>query len=194
MKIELLKNKLLESRKKKSAIFLKKYIDVDVNWEYIIEEINLCFTYKPISEFPEEHYWRQIGGIAQERMFYIQLISNFPSRNEKINKIADDFAKLFYNEQKYPRDSLQYFINLVPYNKELGIKPNANAHYDNWDVVFLQLIGKSTWNIYQNEKDTIPIQSETVEPGDIILIPKGVIHEIYAQTPRVGCSIGYPEL
>jgi quercetin dioxygenase-like cupin family protein len=55
------------------------------------------------------------------------------------------------------------------------------------------LVGEATWNIYLNENDKSPIQSELVKPGDVIFIPKGVFHEIYAETPRAGCSIPYPE-
>lgn len=184
-----------EARKNRSALFIKQYENFEVDWNYIVDEINWSFKNKTIADLGETYLWKKHNGILMERMFYIQLISDFPSNNKKINELAKSFAKYVYNDKdyNYNNNSIQYFINFVPFNNEIGIQPNSPVHCDNWDVLFIQLIGEARWNIYKNKEDSTPIQSEIITPGDIIFIPKGVFHEIYAQTPRAGCSIPYTD-
>jgi len=189
-----IKNKFEEAKINRTAVFLKQYLDLDIDWNYMVEEINLSLSKKTIKELGETYIWKREQNLMVKDLFYLQLMNDFPTRNEILNETAHKFAKLFWNLDKYPLPEIQYFVNLVPKNSNISEDPNSPSHCDNWDVVFIQLIGTSTWNIYKNQGDVVPEQSELVSPGDVLLIPKGVYHEIYAHDPRAGLSIGYPDI
>ena len=189
-----IKNQIENAKLNREAIFLKNYVDLNINWDYIIEEINISFSTKSIADMGETYVWKKENNILIRDLFYMQLISTFPTRNNQINILADEFAQIFLNKNKYESNTAQYFINLVPKNQNISNGPNSAIHCDNWDVVFVQLIGNSIWNIYKNQEDSDPIQSELIIPGDVIIVPKGVYHEIYANTPRAGISLGYLEI
>jgi len=187
-----IKKQLEEAKSNKKAVFLKQYVDPKIDWNYIVEEINIGLSTKNIEDLGDTYIWKREQDIMMKDLFYIQLMNPFPTRNSVINNLADEFSKIFWlNRNNYDASSIQYFVNLVPKNKNLTKGPNSPSHCDEWDVLFLQLIGSSTWNIYENQNDATPVQSEIIIPGDIILVPKGVYHEIYAHEPRAGISIGY---
>jgi mannose-6-phosphate isomerase-like protein (cupin superfamily) len=190
-----LKQEIDKARMNNIALFYKKHLDVNLNWDFIVNEINKSFKEVPKNSL-ETFYlwnWKNHNSVSVERMFYIQLVSKFPTGIKEVDDFATSFGKVLFDkaDYEYLNKTVQYFINLVPHNNDIGIVPNSPKHNDDWDVVFIQVVGESTWNIYKNEKDDTPTQSQTIFPGDIIFIPKGVYHEIYALTPRAGISLAY---
>ncbi|PAW93037.1 hypothetical protein CKK33_05820 [Mucilaginibacter sp. MD40] len=111
-------------------------------------------------------------------------------------------ATIVLQRMKYSLESLSNFTaeleRLLNFRTETNIfitPENAkgfNAHYDNHNVVILQLYGKKTWNLYDINKKQ-PILSESYKqlnyegiepckviellPGDLLYIPRGMVHE-----------------
>ena len=74
-----------------------------------------------------------------------------------------------------------------------------NIHRDAMDVLYLQVIGEINWVVLDDGggTDLTPDQSKCTvvekwhfKPGDLIWIPRGVIHFVDGITPRVGFSFG----
>ena len=69
----------------------------------------------------------------------------------------------------------------------LSISNTFGWHNDDTDVFFVQAIGTTLWEVKHNEET----KSYNLEPGDLIYIPKFVMHNTVPKTPRVGISIGF---
>lgn len=112
--------------------------------------------------------------------------------------------------------SLRQFCNHLqtllghPTQTNLYLTPKASKgfdpHYDSHDVVVLQIYGKKSWNIYESdlilpdksmpfEKDGftpgIMIDELTLEAGDLLYIPRGVVHDAYTtDEPSLHITLG----
>jgi len=118
---------------------------------------------------------------------WTEILENF---NDSINKQElikfNDFG--FYVSHRADR-----IKRLKPILKDLkcnyahlyfGVMSKAKtfgAHKDTTDVWFWQCQGKTKWTI--NKKEYI------LKPGDLIFVPKGIIHNVVSLTPRAGISM-----
>jgi ribosomal protein L16 Arg81 hydroxylase len=114
-------------------------------------------------------------------------LAELPSRIDAINIALEEFSKVFYPDGFNSPSAVQMFINLI------GKDSSVEIHNDDWDVCFVHLLGEAKWTIHKSLNDIEPIQTFNVEPGDVLLIPKGVYHSIHAKTPRFGASLGFPD-
>ncbi len=62
----------------------------------------------------------------------------------------------------------------------LAVK-HISDHKDIFDAAYAQLIGKSFWKINGNEDNVI-----VLDPGDLLLLPNELAHEVWGEGPRVG--------
>jgi mannose-6-phosphate isomerase-like protein (cupin superfamily) len=181
-----------KSRLDKKILVIKDYTDLNISWDYIVNEIDESMKSKDVSELGDSLAWKKENGLMIRDLFYMMLTSPFPTNNENINNIAHKFSKILLNKDIYPLPRICYFINLVSKNKNINSQPTAPAHVDNYDAIFIQLIGKTAWKSYLDEKSVSPNESQIVQPGDIIFIPKGVYHEVDSLLPRAGIQISFP--
>lgn len=73
------------------------------------------------------------------------------------------------------------YVSFLTKSKNLG------AHKDGSDVFYIQALGKTRWEVHFNKQ----IEEYTLEPGDMIYVPKEIIHNPIPLSPRVGLSIGF---
>ena len=76
-------------------------------------------------------------------------------------------------------DDAHLYFNITTVGENFG------NHKDNEDVYFWQCQGISKWII--EDKEYI------LEPGDLIIVPAGVYHNVKALTPRAGVSMSKGE-
>jgi hypothetical protein len=72
-----------------------------------------------------------------------------------------------------------------------------DAHYDDQDVFVLQLEGAKVWHLYEGAGRVLPLDDEeyrqpamdgraptriTLAPGDVLYIPRGVVHEAHTES------------
>lgn len=117
--------------------------------------------------------------------------------------LADDYTVVINNlERKSIRvaefcrnvEKNLYFNAIVNLYFTKANTQGLNYHYDTEDVFILQLEGKKEWRIYdvradlpltdevyqQPDCDSSPFQTFQLCPGDVLYIPRGVVHEAQA--------------
>lgn len=87
-----------------------------------------------------------------------------------------------------PNQSHQLYISLSIDKTSYG-----REHKDPENVIFWQLRGKTTWNIWNKDDSSIEFSYE-LEPGDIVYCPPKRTHHVIAKTPRAGISFGFGSL
>jgi hypothetical protein len=189
-----LKDELENARSENRAVFLKNYIDVDVDWNLIVNEIDESLSDKEFKDLIGKYVWKQENALIVRDLFYMMLSNPFPTKIPQVNKVAHEFAKAFWDIDKYTLPRVCYFVNLTSKNTNIITSgPSTPKHCDEYDAIFIQLVSTTDWNIYTGKDSETPIQSETVSPGDIIIIPKGVYHEVDIIGPRAGVQLTYPD-
>jgi hypothetical protein len=98
--------------------------------------------------------------------------------------MIDLFAPIF------PRFEIKAILNLIGSESEYWV------HKDNHEVISWHCQGKMEWRIYHSEAENelwkqeknmkieAPYDSYILEPGDVIYVPIGTIHEVVAPEPR----------
>lgn len=106
----------------------------------------------------------------------------------KLNKdfgIDSDFENCSYYDGTVLRlcncDAVWHSDGLVV---SLAVK-HISDHKDVFDAGYIQLIGKSFWKI-NGDKDNII----TLDPGDLLLLPNELTHEVWGEGPRAGVLLG----
>ena len=116
------------------------------------------------------------------------LISNYYNKNyifESVFKIINIEKEYFFNDifsllnktynQENKKTDLFIFFSLVSGNK-------SSSHRDTYDVFILGLYGKTLY--------VLDDEHFTVEPGDLLKIPKNTLHKAISLTPRICMSYG----
>lgn len=180
-----IKKEIEIAREKRIAALFKNLMPETPLWDNFINHLD--FQYKNENIFPEnernEHYF-YLGGVMMKKKhdFYLQVRD---AQNSKIFPQVDNFISLFnevYNEKTGGGGA---FLNLV------GRQPLVPMHADEWDSVFWHCLGTATWKINLKMEDDMPEQTFYLEPGDVIVIPVGVLHSVYNDGPRAGIAMAY---
>ena len=189
--------KFNKAKNDQTMVIFKNCFTSNATWEDIIKEIDFLSKTEVDGAFKDMdnniYNNRQNSILSQSNNFgYLQGVINAPFEKKYLdnlnNLIIDIYKKILKNDNYLSK--AQIFINLV------GENYKTYKHRDNWDVIFLQLLGDIIINIYKKEDELsefdskILLQSEKISPGDLVLIPKGSVHEIVVLTPRVSLSIG----
>lgn len=67
----------------------------------------------------------------------------------------------------------------------------TNKHDDVTHNLYFQCIGSVEWRVY-DENDNY--ESFELKPGDAILVPATVYHQVFAHEPRTAMTIGFPNV
>ncbi len=115
-----------------------------------------------------------------------------------------------YRLGEFVRSLEQIFSCQVTTN--IYLTPEGNQgfppHYDNHDVIVLQVSGRKKWRLYETAVDTPyrgerfeqsgieagPVSSEfTLEPGDFLYLPRGAMHdaENVGEEPSLHITVGF---
>lgn len=101
-----------------------------------------------------------------------------------VKQLIDLFSPIF------PRFEIKAIMNLIGKESEYWV------HKDDHDVVSWHCQGTMEWRIYGSETENelwkqhknikidSPYDSYILEPGDVIYVPTGTIHEVVALEPR----------
>lgn len=116
-----------------------------------------------------------------------EILNNFDMSVKKNEFIKNNGIGFFVSHSAHKIDKLKNIMNKLNcntahlyFNITTASKTFGN-HNDSMDVYFWQCQGKSIWKI-ENSMDF------TLEPGDLIFVPKNIWHNVIPLTPRAGIS------
>lgn len=178
-----------EAIENKELIVLKNVFTDTPGWAQFIAHLNFEFynnTYPPSKpDDPVNEEDTIINGVNIREKFYLMNCNGedprfFPEAAEvrkQLNSVMDS----------NPMGSFA-LINFV--GKEKAI----NIHFDPRHSFYWQTEGTSSWEIYEEkvgENGFTLTQTVDVEDGDIIFVPHGVWHSVFAAEPRTAISFMY---
>jgi hypothetical protein len=200
--VESLVEEFKKAKQDGKVIVKKSYITELPNWDSV-----LTFVYKQtsIEEYEDENK-KMFQNISNNGMIVNTVHGNIVIQDPLwiksiTGKIVEDVSELKDFIVKINKD---FGINLdfqkcLSYKKPLVGRCTCNSvwhadglvvslavkhisdHKDIFDAGYIQLIGKSFWKINGDEKNII-----TLNPGDLLLLPNELNHEVWGEGPRAG--------
>lgn len=168
------KDMLDKAKESNSIVYLPKYFNSNISWGEAIRDIEKAS--KTESDlFPPKVY-----------RGYYQYMMSIPSPYQILDSIMTTVSKEISPEVEIWPSYVQFFANLISENYK------TDRHRDNWSAMFLQILGEADWDIFENVDSLTPKESFTVKPGDLILIPRGVVHQVSVLSPRLSLNMAFP--
>jgi hypothetical protein len=174
-----MKKKLITSSQIKKAfedktpLHAKKQISVLPDWSDFINNIN--------SAIKDDSYAKEPPLLNFERVNHVRFY-------DKLTIGID-------HSNKYPYKGLPEIINFL---KTLNLEPfvtmslmnfadsqkTTSRHSDNCLIFYVQAVGSAKWCILVDDLE----KEFVLEPGDVIFVPDGLMHEIVPLMPRAALS------
>lgn len=175
-------NKWKNYRSSKKIMHIKGFKDVDVSWDSLIDLMNkslsketdiLSTMNKNYSE-PKYVYKNRVSSIIGT-IGYVQFVPELPLLLNEVDYAIKTIDNIF--RQPNQRDAVQLFCNLV------ATEYVSEIHSDAWDAVAFQLKGTTTWDIFDEDGQTI-LESIPLEEGDLMLVPANAVHRVTSNSSR----------
>jgi hypothetical protein len=164
-----------------ASFVFKNVVNENPSWQDFIDHINKEIhtpmdnpinTHKPFNE-------RLINGVMLKSLFYMDARVRDMEKFSKYSEVFETLKQAI-GKDVYP---VSVFVNFV------ANEYNVPKHCDKRETLFWQCIGKTIWRVYPPSSE-FPV-SYTLEPGDIIYVPKGIDHEVIIEEPRASIAFGY---
>lgn len=202
---------------RKEPLFIKGELDAETIVS--LEEINDYFSNISIT-YP--HVRIVAGGELDIAKYSIERVFNFLDKNQ-VFKLFEEGNTVVIQSGQSAFKNLADFLSRI--ERELMMDVNANIyitpadsrgfdpHYDTHEVIAIQVSGTKKWNIYDlaaeapikgmglNDEqrkhylNTTPTHSITMEEGDILYLPRGVVHDAYTEDEMsIHITLGFTPL
>lgn len=184
MNIEEIREAILVARGNKMVAHFKGVLPLVPSWAQFIEHLDHEFNTPPA--VAENDEWHTIyNGVVNKQGFYFHVRDVTSNGSYKFFPEVQEMVKIFnevYNEKENGGGT---FINIV------GNGMNVPLHEDDIDSVFWQCQGNTTWEIFLNKEDKNPMQTINVNPGDVVVVPVGVLHRLSPNVARAAIAFRY---
>lgn len=147
---------------KDSPVHLKNVFNNLPTWEDAI----LDFDFN-VQNYPDEV--KDLGSLG--------IVTHRGNHLEKVRNLVDIIHSFRPDEEKC---TAHLYMSLLSTSTTFG------WHKDDVDVFYIQAQGEMIW-----ETDTDRVTEYKLQAGDMIYIPKYVLHNTKPITPRLGISIGF---
>lgn len=162
----LLNNKNIKRIKNKKITYIKKFTQNLNNYNFdilasLIDDYSLTVLNKSNNASNFNGTWQVRNAHEVNNDFFV-------------------FADFFYKIFKYTpevRDGVDLFFSFVT--------NTGGSHVDKEDVFLIGMYGKTIYRMTNTNKDYL------LEYGDLLYIPKGIVHRALSLTPRIVMSIGF---
>jgi hypothetical protein len=163
----------------RGPVVIPKYFNEDYSWNNFINSINDAYDVNdPKNKI--EGSKEVVGKVNFWHKLTVTLDNineqNFPGIGNKVDKLTDLHSMLKGISSK----CAGYFGAVSFTNKE----PTTGKHSDTVEVIYCQFIGSVVWSVYTDEGK----KDFTLNPGDIIYVPKSMEHEVVSLNPRAAIS------
>jgi len=196
-----------KARNDQSAIVLKDYFKIDISWDRILN-----FLYEqslhPTKIISFEAHQERENAIKNGAIIFGDIHMYPPlwikSQSGKMWDMLPelkDFIEKLNEDTKFKERPKQCTCHLTNFNVakrcnstwhlsgmivSLASK-RISEHKDVDDFAYLQIVGKSFWRMVGKEETEF-----TLNPGDVILGPKEISHEVWGEGPRSGLLLMSP--
>ena len=186
MNIEDLREQIKVATNNNNVVFLKDAFPVVPDWGTIIDLVDYVGSDDYVTSNTREH------NIGFHRDMYIRasdVVDPNTGRSAKnispeLDTVLDFFNEVFEHDSTYS----EAYINLKTRVAE------SSPHNDGWVAVAWGCIGSIEWRIYPNfypKQDKEDYLTYVTNPGDVIIIPRGVFHMVTPLSPRASISLAY---
>lgn len=171
--MELSKNNIIKAKNANNAILFNNVFLPDYTWNDFINHLD--YAYGEPNNNSGIYDAKEVIGLVNfwhKLTYTVEGVSNktFPEIEEKFN-----FLKTLH-----PSDGHGYFAAMSLTTKD----PTTGKHHDPVDVMYCQFIGSVIWKIEYPET----VEHFILNPGDMIYVPSGIMHEVTSLTPRAAIS------
>jgi hypothetical protein len=191
--IDEVKKMIEESRANKKILHLSSmFLDVP-GWDKFINHLDHHFNTVPEYPLEESDEWYTIhnGTVAMSGYYFHvkDVLSEYKFTFFPESKPVVNFFNEVYGEKTNGGGT---FLNIV------GNGMMVSTHVDDIDSVFWQCQGSTIWKVFLDKDDedrgVEPIQTVLVEPGDVVVVPKGVFHGLKPHVSRAAIAFRYKEM
>ncbi len=186
-------------------LHLKNFTDLKFFWEDILKILDYRYQNATITE--------KIPNVPLIKSFangnYVDIIKNSDNFHFHVwsilsSKEIDDY--MYNNISESFSETFKYFIDYLKYTNETGLfkaiinfvgnESTMSIHKDHHSTIFIQCVGSVSYKIYEdvdgeteadlsdNIRNDTKVESITLNPGDIMFVPKGKVHQVTATEPR----------
>ena len=172
---ELIKN----AKNNIDLLHIKDFIPSNTKWEEFISHCNFLEKNKQLTLSSPV---KLIGALQIWDEFYLaEYYANQGDCFSQWKEITYKTDNLFGREN----DGGCTLINFIGNQKQIPI------HDDTRDSFYWQAIGNVEWQIYEKGNDSECLISFNVAPGDVLFVPKGIVHTVACSEPRAALSVFY---
>jgi len=186
--------KIKDAKKNNKVLFFDKAITNVPNWNSFINNLNYKFNKK------KEHFLFEDKRMINDVLIYNKMdpsTFNILEESTESNTIieAENVLKIFNEIMELESGCVKSLINFV------GNEAKYYIHADEHDVFSWHCIGQVEWRIYPNiilDKNIDPptdvdepYESYILNPGDVLYVPKGVVHQVIVNQPRASIVYNY---
>jgi hypothetical protein len=188
---------ILQDCKENNKPYLFKSICTETPaWDNFISHVNDQYWNKRIAVVPSNPYReRFIRGVLFKSPLYLNVVEPKAEWYPQI----DNFFSIFNSAIPYRGIAVSAYINFAK-------EDPSDPHFDETDNFYWQCIGNTKWKFYTSEKrsfDGSNINDKSggyvefdVSEGDVVYIPRGMIHDVHTNGPRAAIQFKYniPEI
>jgi hypothetical protein len=185
-------NQIEDAKKNNQALVFEKYQMPEITWEDV-----LLFLYKEslvpnhdliqkVKHINNPADFNSIGNIQIQDKFWLSpqshnIFKDFKGVSEllyKLNDSKDNSDCKYYSNAWCSCDSYWHFQGIrISLSNRL-----VSDHHDPHDIFYWQILGTSFWKVDNNI-------TYTLNPGDMLYLPKESSHEVWCDGPRAGLLI-----
>ncbi len=175
------RSKIEEVRGGAKSYLFRNLAPVVPTWDQFIAHLDDAIHNFPPSPSQEPLEQRIINGVIQRRLFYLMVDGPSQDYFPESQAVHDIFNEALGDEIS----PVSAFINFI------GRERSGGAHVDNRETIYWQCIGEAVWNIYETLEDKYPLAQYILQPGDVLFVAEGVLHEVRADRPRAAIGFQY---
>lgn len=186
LNIEDLKKEVVNAINNQTVIFIKSLFNKTPSWNQFIQLID----YAESKDYVSSNIRNDAMGFGGNMYLRIADVFNpITGKNAEnimpeLDFVVDFFNNIFDHKSIYSEAYLNFKSNIS----------KTEPHNDDWIAVAWGCEGVTEWQIYNDyfsDKNKEKYDSYMMNPGDIIIIPKGVVHCVVPQEPRASISLAY---
>lgn len=185
MNIEHLKNILIEAKQSNNIILLENAFPIVPTWGEFIHNLDYKFNSKKTIDIFDQRFHNDV--LIYNRLDPISF-TKINYKKEYSNNIIQKSYDL-YNIINSITTNISYVKSIINF---VGNEAQYYIHADHHDVISWHCIGKIEWRIYRTLKQqnppplesNEPYESYILNPGDILFVPGGVVHQVVVTEPR----------